>query len=327
MPFGQARANRVDALAESVTAIHNALAEPAPVRRSVPRTIYAAVLSGAAAQRDSAELPRPGCARLNCDRPVTLSELPPNRMTSPAAIILAAGQGKRMNSDLPKVLHTVCGRPLVEYVLDAARAAGAGRLVVVIGHRGDLVRDALRNERGVAFAVQARQLGTGDAVKAAAGLLERHQGPILVLAGDMPLVRSASLMRLLEEQRACGAACVVGTAITEQNAGLGRIVRDAGGAFLRIVEEKDATLEEQQIQEVNTGCYAFAGADLFPALDQLSPANQQAEYYLTDCAEILRRAGKTVIGLPCFEIAEALGVNTPEQLAEVERALVQRSSR
>lgn len=242
-------------------------------------------------------------------------------MTS-AAIILAAGQGKRMNSDLPKVLHQACGRTLVEYVLDAARGAGAERLVVVIGHRAELVRDALADYPGVEFAVQAQQLGTGDAVKAATDALGTFDGPILVLNGDMPLIQSSSLTRLLDEQRTKGAACVVGTATTEQNFGLGRIVRDDSGQFLRIVEERDASPEEKQIQEINTGCFAFAGPDLFAALQEIRPANTQAEYYLTDCAEILRQAGKTVVALPCFEISEALGVNTPEQLAEVERALV-----
>jgi len=241
-----------------------------------------------------------------------------------AAIILAAGQGKRMNSDLPKVLHKACGRTLVEYVLDAAADAGAQRLVVVIGHRAELVREALPARPDVEFAVQQRQLGTGDAVKAATAMLGAHSGPILVLNGDMPLIRSGSLRKLLDEQRMRAAACVVGTATTEHNAGLGRIVRDASGEFLRIVEERDATPAEKQIREINTGCFAFHGPDLFAALQQIRPANQQGEYYLTDCAEILRRAGKAVIAVPCFDIAEALGVNTPEQLADVERTLESR---
>jgi bifunctional UDP-N-acetylglucosamine pyrophosphorylase/glucosamine-1-phosphate N-acetyltransferase len=126
---------------------------------------------------------------------------------------------------------------------------------------------------------------------------------------------------LLDEQRTQGAACVVGTAETEQNQGLGRIVRDERGAFLRIVEERDAVPEQKLIREVNTGCYAFHGPDLFAALDALQPQNQQGEYYLTDCADILRRGGKRVVAACCFEIAEALGVNTPEQLADVERVM------
>jgi bifunctional UDP-N-acetylglucosamine pyrophosphorylase/glucosamine-1-phosphate N-acetyltransferase len=242
-------------------------------------------------------------------------------MTAPIAIVLAAGQGKRMNSDLPKVLHEVCGRPIVEYVLDAARAAGATRLVVVVGHRAELVREALVCHRDVEFATQTRQLGTGDAVKAAREAVGPHAGAVLVLAGDTPLLRSASLRRLLDEQRAQSAACVVGTAETEQNQGLGRIVRDSDGAFLRIVEEKDASAQQKAIREVNTGCYAFHAPDLFAALEQVRSQNRQGEYYLTDCADILRCGGKKVSAACCFEIAEALGVNTPEQLVEVERVM------
>ncbi len=244
-----------------------------------------------------------------------------SRTTTPVAVILAAGQGKRMQSDLPKVLHQACDRSLVEYVLDAARAAGAERLIVIVGHKAELVREALAGRSDVEFAVQKRQLGTGDAVKAAGDLLAAHEGSVLVLAGDTPLIGSGSLARLLEEQQTHRAACVVGTAETQQNQGLGRIVRDERGDFLRIVEEKDASAAEKAIREINTGCYAFSGPDLFSALDEIRPANQQAEYYLTDCAEILRRRGKSVRAVQCFTIEEALGVNTPDQLAEVERVL------
>jgi bifunctional UDP-N-acetylglucosamine pyrophosphorylase / glucosamine-1-phosphate N-acetyltransferase len=242
-------------------------------------------------------------------------------MPETAAVILAAGQGTRMKSDLPKVLHEACGRPLVQYVLEAARAAGARRQVVVVGYQADRIRSALAGQEDVEFAMQERQLGTGDAVKAARPLLNDHAGPVLVLAGDMPLVTPRSLSRLLDEQARHAAACVVGTAETEQNQGLGRIVRDADGTFLRIVEERDATDAEKQIREINTGCYAFDGPALFEALDAIQPANDQEEYYLTDCAEIMRAAGKVVRALQCFDISEAIGVNTPEQLAQVERVM------
>jgi bifunctional UDP-N-acetylglucosamine pyrophosphorylase/glucosamine-1-phosphate N-acetyltransferase len=245
-------------------------------------------------------------------------------MIAPIAIVLAAGQGKRMKSDLPKVLHPACGRPIVEYVLEAARAAGVTRLIIVVGHRAELVRQALGCHADVTFATQTRQLGTGDAVKAARAAAGDHSGPVLVLAGDTPLLRSASLRKLLDEQRVQRAACVVGAAETEQNQGLGRIVRDERGAFLRIVEERDATPGQKLIREVNTGCYAFHAPDLFTALDQVQPQNQQGEYYLTDCADILCRGGKTVVAARCFDIAEALGVNTPEQLADVERVMLSR---
>ena len=226
-----------------------------------------------------------------------------------------------MKSDLPKVLHQANGRPLVEHVLDVARRAGADSLVVVIGYKGDEVREALAGHNDVTFAVQQQQLGTGDAVKAARDALADHDGVVLVLAGDMPLVRPASLTRLIAELRQHKASCVVGTAETEQNQGLGRIVRAADGEFLRIVEEKDATDAEKQIREINTGCYAFRTVDLFTSLEALRPQNQQAEYYLTDCIEILRGMGRTVLASCCFDINEAIGVNTPEQLAAVEEVL------
>ena len=242
-------------------------------------------------------------------------------MSNIAAVILAAGQGTRMKSDLPKVLHEACGKSLVEYVLDAARAAGATREVVIIGYQADRVRSALSGRKSLEFANQERQLGTGDAVKAARTLLAGHDGPVLVLAGDTPLISPQSLTRLLDEQSQHAASCVVGTAETEQSEGLGRIVRDADGTFLRIVEERDATDEEKQIREINTGCYAFHGPDLFAALEAVQPENDQEQYYLTDCAEIMLSAGKTVRALNCFDINEAIGVNTPEQLAEVEQVM------
>ncbi|QDT54447.1 Bifunctional protein GlmU [Caulifigura coniformis] len=240
---------------------------------------------------------------------------------SPVAVILAAGKSKRMQSDTPKVLHEACGRPMVEYVLDAARAAGCGKLVVVVGHKAEVVRAALEHHPDVEFALQSEQLGTGHAVMMARDLLKDHTGSVLVLTGDTPLLRAASLKGLLDEQAAHHAACVVGTAKTQQNEGLGRIVRNASDEFLRIVEHKDASPEERAITEINTGCFAFDGPALFEALDKVRPNNSQAEYYLTDCAEILKQSGRAVRAACLFDIVEAMGVNTQEQLAEVERVM------
>jgi bifunctional UDP-N-acetylglucosamine pyrophosphorylase / glucosamine-1-phosphate N-acetyltransferase len=240
---------------------------------------------------------------------------------SPVAVILAAGKSKRMQSETPKVLHPAGGRPIVEYVLDAARKAGCARLVVVVGHKADVVKAALAHHPDVEFALQSEQLGTGHAVMMTSDQLKDHDGPVLVLTGDTPLLRSKSLAGLLDEQRKHSAACVVGTARTEQNEGLGRIVRDGSGNFLRIVEQKDATPEERAITEINTGCFAYDGRALFRALEQVRPNNVQSEYYLTDCAEILRKGGQEVRAVCIFEIVEAMGVNTQEQLAEVDRVL------
>lgn len=242
-------------------------------------------------------------------------------MSAPAAVILAAGKSTRMKSDLPKVLHPILGRPMIEYVLDAARAANCQKIVVIVGHKAEEVKAALAHHKDVEFALQAEQKGTGHAVMMCADNLADHDGPVLVLAGDTPLLKGSSLSRLLDVQREHHAACVVGTAITQANEGLGRIVRDAQANFLRIVEQKDATPEEAAIEEINTGCFAYDGRQLFNALEQVKPNNNQAEYYLTDCAEILRQAGETVLADPAFNIQEAMGVNTQEQLAEIAEIL------
>jgi bifunctional UDP-N-acetylglucosamine pyrophosphorylase/glucosamine-1-phosphate N-acetyltransferase len=240
---------------------------------------------------------------------------------SAVAVILAAGKSKRMQSETPKVLHPACGRPIVEYVLDAARSAGCTRIVVVVGHKADVVKAALAHHKDVEFALQSEQLGTGHAVMMTRDQLDGYDGPVLVLTGDTPLLRSSSLAGLLAEQKAYTAACVVGTARTVQNEGLGRIVRDNQGEFQRIVEQKDASPEERAITEINTGCFAFDSRALFSALSSVRPNNSQSEYYLTDCAEILRKAGKTVRAACIFQIAEAMGVNTQEQLQEVEKVM------
>lgn len=244
-------------------------------------------------------------------------------MNPPAAVILAAGKSTRMKSELPKVLHPILGRPMIDYVLDAARAAKCEKLVVIVGHKAEEVKAALAHHADVEFALQAEQKGTGHAVMMSAEHLADHDGPVLVLAGDTPLLKGSSLAQLLNLQQEQQAACVVGTAITEANQGLGRIVRDADGQFLRIVEQKDATPEEAAITEINTGCFAYEGRKLFDALEQVKPDNSQAEYYLTDCAEILLKAGETVLADPAFDIQEAMGVNTQEQLAEVAEILQQ----
>ncbi|HUE12855.1 MAG TPA: NTP transferase domain-containing protein, partial [Planctomycetaceae bacterium] len=171
------------------------------------------------------------------------------------AVVLAAGKSTRMKSLLPKVVHEICGRPMVEYVLEAVRQAGVNRTIMVVGHGADIVRSLLAAEPDVDFAMQAEQKGTGHAVMMCRELLAQHTGPVFVLAGDTPLLRSESLRGLLDDLISNRAACVIGTAVTPANEGLGRIVRDASGDFVRIVEQKDATPAERAITEINTGCY------------------------------------------------------------------------
>lgn len=247
-------------------------------------------------------------------------------MDAPVAIVLAAGKSTRMKSELPKVLHDVCGRPLIEWVLDAARGAGVGKLVVVVGHKADLVKDTLSGASDVSFALQEEQKGTGHAVMMCKEHLEGHNGPVMVLAGDTPLLQGESLKTLVDAQQA-GAACVVGTADTQANFGLGRIVRDANGDFVKIVEQKDATEDEAKITEINTGCFVFDGPLLLEALDEVRPNNVQAEYYLTDCPAILLAKGHKVAASCTLDIHEAKGVNTRVELAAVQATIQQRVQR
>lgn len=237
------------------------------------------------------------------------------------AVVLAAGKSTRMKSALPKVAHEICGRPMIEYVLDAVRSAGVKRTLLVVGHGADTVRSLLADHADIDYALQAEQKGTGHAVMMCREQLAGHRGPVYVLYGDMPLLRSDSLRGLLNDLFENRAACVIGTAVTDANEGLGRIVRDNAGHFQRIVEQKDATAEERAIREINTGCYAFDGPALLWALDRIKPNNKQNEYYLTDCPALLKEAGNRVVAVPRFDIREALGVNTRVQLAEVERSI------
>lgn len=238
-------------------------------------------------------------------------------MSERLAIILAAGKSTRMKSDLPKVLHEIHGKPMIDYVLDAVRGAGVTKIVVVVGHQAERVQESLSAHTDLEFALQTEQLGTGHAVMSCREQLDGHDGPVLVLAGDTPLLQASSLEGLISELIDNQASAVIGTADTENNQGLGRIVRDDEGNFERIVEQKDATESEQKITEINTGCYAFDAKSLLRALDQLQPENAQSEYYLTDCPGIMQVCGETVIASCLFTIQEAMGVNTQEQLAEV----------
>jgi bifunctional UDP-N-acetylglucosamine pyrophosphorylase/glucosamine-1-phosphate N-acetyltransferase len=242
-------------------------------------------------------------------------------MTTRLAIVMAAGKGTRMRSELPKVLVPVLGRPMIEYVLDALATAGLERTLLVVGYRAEDVRQSLAGRAGVEFCLQAEQLGTGHAVMMCREALSSHDGPVLVVAGDSPLLQPASVRTLFAEFAARQPACLLGTALKENPAGLGRIVRDPRGQFAAIVEEKDATPEQRRIQEVNLSCYLFRAADLLMALEQLRADNAQGEYYLTDCPGLLQRAGKTVEALCVLQPCEALSINNPDELAAVEREM------
>jgi bifunctional UDP-N-acetylglucosamine pyrophosphorylase/glucosamine-1-phosphate N-acetyltransferase len=239
-------------------------------------------------------------------------------MAGPVAIVMAAGQGTRMKSDLPKVLFPVLGRPMIHFVLDALEAGGVERVVAVVGYRADDVRTELAGRKGVEYALQTERLGTGHAVKMAVPHLVKHQGPVLVVAGDSPLIQSDSVRTLLDYFHQHQPACLMGTLHKANPHGLGRIVRDSAGQFAGIVEEKDATDEQRKITEVNMSTYIFNCQDLLYALERLQPNNKQGEYYLTDCPGILRREGKRVEALPVLKPCEALSINTIDELAQVE---------
>jgi bifunctional UDP-N-acetylglucosamine pyrophosphorylase/glucosamine-1-phosphate N-acetyltransferase/UDP-N-acetylglucosamine pyrophosphorylase len=242
-------------------------------------------------------------------------------MLSPVAIVMAAGKGTRMKSDLPKVLFPASGRPMIEYVLETLQAVGVKRTVVVVGYRADLVREKLAHWPGVEFALQSPQLGTGHAVMVCKPALESHVGQILILTGDTPLVQPATLRAMFDDFERTRPACLMGTAEKENPAGLGRVVRDAAGNFLAIVEEKDATPEQKAIREVNMSYYLFDSRELWHALDQVKNDNQQGEYYITDCPGILKAEGKDVRALCTLAPCETLSVNTVEELAQVEAEL------
>lgn len=207
---------------------------------------------------------------------------------------------------------------MVKFVLAALRRAGVERMVVVVGYRADDVRAALADETGLEFVEQTERLGTGHAVKMARAQIAAHRGPVIVLAGDSPMVQAVSLTGLLTEFASRQPACLLGTLHKDNPTGLGRIVRDADQNFTGIVEEKDATDAQRQITEVNMSTYVFDSQELVHALDRLKNDNRQQEYYLTDCPGILLQEGKQVLALPILQPCEALSINTPEELAVVE---------
>ncbi|MCZ6596021.1 MAG: NTP transferase domain-containing protein [Planctomycetota bacterium] len=242
-------------------------------------------------------------------------------------VILAAGQGTRMKSSRPKVLHPVCGRPMLSYVLDQARALGAERILVVVGEGADEVERLVREDedtRGIAFVHQGEQLGTGHALQMCLPELESAPGPVIVLYGDMPLLTEASLEALCAAQVAAGAALL--TAKPARPRGFGRIVRGPLGTepIRAIVEEQDASEEQLAIREVNVGVYAFAKEDLINLLPRLANDNAQGEYYLTDIVSLLLDEGREVVTVLLEDERDAIGINTIAHLSEARAAMQER---
>jgi bifunctional UDP-N-acetylglucosamine pyrophosphorylase/glucosamine-1-phosphate N-acetyltransferase len=235
-----------------------------------------------------------------------------------AALVLAAGQGTRMKSDLAKVLHPMAGQPLLAWVLETLHELGVGRVLVVVGHQRERVM-ALFADAGVEWVVQAEQCGTGHAVLTAGPALESFEGTLLVVCGDTPLLRAGTLHALLEEHAARGAAVTVLSMRVPDPTGYGRILRDPQGGLAAIVEEGDSTAEQRRIDEVNSGVYAFQYPALAQALSALTARNAQGEYYLTDTVALLRRGGLGCAVVCAGDYRELLGINTVDQLTEAER--------
>lgn len=243
-------------------------------------------------------------------------------MNEACAVVLAAGKGTRMKSELPKVLCRVLDRPMIHFVLDALSAADIHRQIVVVGHQAEAVQAELAGRPDAPeFVLQDRQLGTGHAVQMCREALATQSGPTVVVAGDSPLIQPASLRKLLNYFTDSGPALLLGTLEKEDPTGLGRIVRDSTGAFTGIVEHKDASPEQLRIREVNMSTYLFRTPDLLWALDQLSNNNSQSEYYLTDCASLLSKAGRKVEALPVLQECESLSINNVDELRIVDERM------
>jgi bifunctional UDP-N-acetylglucosamine pyrophosphorylase/glucosamine-1-phosphate N-acetyltransferase len=240
-------------------------------------------------------------------------------------VILAAGQGTRMKSGVPKVLHPIAGRPMIERVLETASVVSPQTIVVVVGHKADLVQTQLGNIPNIAFVLQEPQLGTAHALQQTEPLLAGRSGTLILLSGDVPLLSANTLKQLLNTHRGSGAAATVMTATVDRSYGYGRIIRTRG-KISRIVEERDASPTQRQIKEVNAGIYAFDLGPLFDALRAIASQNAQGEFYLTDLIAIYRRKKLPVETLLIENAREILGINSRSELAEVSRLVRQKKN-
>ncbi len=239
-----------------------------------------------------------------------------------AAVVLAAGKGTRMKSERPKVLHKVCGKPMITHVIEAVERAGAREIVVVVGYKGEEVQRELGNRVTTVF--QQEQLGTAHALLQARPVLEDFKGNILVVCGDTPLIDPSTLESLIEEFKGAGCTAAVLTALLDDPTGYGRVIRDSQGNISKIVEQKDADPDELAVKEINTGIYLFASAGLFDMLSRLDADNAQGEYYLTDIIEVYNRKGYKVTAVSDARPWEILGVNDRRQLAAVDKIMRQK---
>ncbi|WP_100332735.1 bifunctional UDP-N-acetylglucosamine diphosphorylase/glucosamine-1-phosphate N-acetyltransferase GlmU [Bacillus xiapuensis] len=246
-------------------------------------------------------------------------------MTNIFAVILAAGKGTRMKSKLYKVLHPVCGKPMVEHVIDQISDLHTKKIVTIVGHGADEVKGYL-GEKSV-FALQEEQLGTAHAVMQAEEILGSEHGCTLVVCGDTPLIKSETMEALVNYHQKQNAKATILTGYTDAPDGYGRIIRNEDGMVERIVEHKDATAEERKVKEINTGTYCFDNRSLFEALKKVSNDNSQGEYYLPDVIEILKSAGEIVAAYQTEDFSETLGVNDRVALSQAEAIMQKRINR
>lgn len=230
-----------------------------------------------------------------------------------------------MKSDLPKVLHKLGGKPMVEYVVETAKKVGVERIILVVGHKREKTQKLLKH-LNVEFVIQEEQLGTGHAVLQTKEHLSDFDGDILVLCGDVPLLKSDTVRKLLGEHRRKKAVATVLTAIVDDASGYGRIIRNKEGMVEKIVEEVDASADEKKVREINTGTFCFDSKSLFSVLDKITTDNKQKEYYLTDALKLLREKKLPVWAVVAPDPQETLGINSQEELEKMEEILLAESS-
>lgn len=248
-------------------------------------------------------------------------------MAQTVAIIMAAGVSKRMNTKLAKVLHEVCGRPMLAYVLDACREVGISKIFVVVGFSGEEVKERFADAQDIVWVEQDKQLGTAHAVSCCKEHLKDFNGQTLVLCGDGPLIRSQTLKILMEKHKSVRAAATMGTAILSDPSGYGRIIRDAYGNMQGIIEDSDCTPEQLAIKEINPSNYLFNNKILFEAIEKVKPDNVKKEYYLTDAVCDMIATGHRVIALTVVPPDEAPGINSRAQLSAASKIMQQRIQR
>jgi bifunctional UDP-N-acetylglucosamine pyrophosphorylase/glucosamine-1-phosphate N-acetyltransferase len=239
-------------------------------------------------------------------------------MTTTVAIVLAAGKGTRMKSRTPKVLHEILGKPIILYVLDALKAAGVKDTITVAGHGIALLKEVVRDSRIVE---QKELLGSGDAVSTARKELENYSGDVLVICGDTPLVRSETIMAIIEKHKSSGADLTILTAKLKDPMGYGRIIRDGSAAIHKIVEEENASLYEEGVNEVNVGTYCYKAEALLKALAEVKPDSRKKEIFLTDTIEIMHRDGKRIESVETDDVEEMIGINSRKDLAEATQSM------